>query len=33
MNDLVKHQKLELATADEVLRLVGEGNVTEDSLT
>ena len=33
MTDLVKRQKLELATADEVLRLVGEGNVTEDSLT
>jgi histidyl-tRNA synthetase len=33
VTDLVKHQKLELATADEVLRLVGEGNVTEDSLT
>jgi histidyl-tRNA synthetase len=33
MTDQVKHQKLELETADELLRLVGEGNVNQDSLT
>jgi histidyl-tRNA synthetase len=33
MTDLVKHQKLELETADEILRLVGEGEANEDSLT
>lgn len=33
VTDLVKHQKLELETASEVLRLVGEGDANEDSLT
>ncbi len=33
MTDLVKRRKLELETADEVLRLVGEGDTNEDSLT
>ncbi len=33
MTDQVKRQKLELKTVDELLRLVGEGDVNQDSLT
>ncbi len=33
MTDQVKHQKLELETVDELLRLMGEGDVNQDSLT
>jgi histidyl-tRNA synthetase len=33
VTDQVKHQKLELETTDELLRLVGEGDVNQDSLT
>jgi histidyl-tRNA synthetase len=33
LTDQVKRQKLELGTADEVLKLLGEGDVNQDSLT
>jgi histidyl-tRNA synthetase len=33
VTDQVKHQKLELETADELLKLVWEGDVNQDSLT